>query len=46
MTRQEFIVALMRYLGTDLGNYSSASLPFADTGKIGTWALDAVKAGI
>lgn len=44
MTRQEFIVALMRYLGTDLGNYSSASLPFADTGKIGTWALDAVKA--
>ena len=44
MTRQEFIVALMRYLGTDLGNYRSASLPFADTGKIGTWALDAVKA--
>ncbi len=44
MTRQEFIVALMRYLGTDLGNYSSASLPFADTGKIGSWALDAVKA--
>ena len=44
MTRQEFIVALMRYLGTDLGNFASVSLPFADTGKIGAWALDAVKA--
>ena len=44
MTRQEFVVALMRYLGTNLDSYSSVSLPFVDTNKIGTWALDAMKA--
>ncbi len=44
MTRQEFVVALMRYLGTNLESYSSVSLPFVDANKIGTWALDAMKA--
>ena len=44
MTRQEFVVALMRYLGTNLSDYASAALPFADTNKIGSWALDAMKA--
>ena len=44
MTRQEFVVALMRYLGTNLDSYASVSLPFADNGQIGAWALDAVKA--
>ena len=44
MTRQEFVVALMRYLGTDLDSYSSVSLPFVDANKIGAWALDAMKA--
>ena len=44
MTRQEFVVALMRYLGTNLADYASAKLPFSDTDKIGAWALDAMKA--
>lgn len=44
MTRQEFIVALMRFLGVDAAQYNSASLPFADSGKIAAWALDAMKA--
>lgn len=44
MTRQEFVVALMRYLGTDLSTYSAVKLPFADTEKIGTWATSAMKA--
>ncbi len=44
MTRQEFIVALMRYLGTDLTAYSAAPLAYADTDRIASWALDAVRA--
>ena len=44
MTRQEFIVALMRYLGANLSDYQSTKLPFADSGKIAGWASDAMKA--
>ena len=44
MTRQEFVVALMRYLGTNLASYDSVALPFVDSKEIGTWALDAMKA--
>lgn len=44
MTRQEFIVALMRYLQVDTARYSDTTLPFADAGKIDAWALDAMKA--
>lgn len=44
MTRQEFIVALMRFLGTDLSEYRNVVLPFIDNGYIAAWALDAVKA--
>mgnify|MGYP004516255805 CR=1 FL=1 len=44
MTRQEFVVALMRYLQVDTSRFSSVTLPFADNNKIGTWALDAMKA--
>lgn len=44
MTREEFVVALMRFLGVDTADYSDVSLPFADTQKIDSWALDAVKA--
>ena len=44
MTRQEFIVALMRYLGTNLSDYRSTTLPFADNSKIAKWAGDAMKA--
>ena len=44
MTRQEFIVAMMRYLGTDLSAYQSVSLPFADSGSIADWAKSAMQA--
>ena len=35
MTRQEFIVAMMRYLGTDLSAYQTVSLPTAARLPIG-----------
>lgn len=44
MTRQEFIVALMRFLNVDADSYSSTTLAFEDTAKIGPWALNAMKA--
>ena len=44
MTRQEFIVAMMRYLGTDLSTYADVSLPFDDSGKIASWARSAMQA--
>ena len=44
MTRQEFIVAMMRYLGTDLSAYQSVSLPFADSSSIADWAKSAMQA--
>ena len=44
MTRQEFIVAMMRYLGTDLSAYTSVALPFTDSAKIAAWAKPAMQA--
>lgn len=44
MTRQEFIVALMRYLGTDLSAYTSVQLPFDDSASIASWAKSAMQA--
>ena len=44
MTRQEFIVAMMRYLGTDLTGYSSVELPFTDAARIASWAKSAMQA--
>jgi len=44
MTRQEFVVALMRYLGVDVSQYSYVQLPFTDTNRIAGWALNAMKA--
>ena len=44
MTREEFVVALMRFLGVNTADYSGVTLPFADEKKIDSWALDAVKA--
>ena len=41
MTRQEFIVSLMRYLKTES---QEAELPFADADRIATWAHDAMAA--
>ncbi|MBQ1264883.1 MAG: phosphodiester glycosidase family protein, partial [Oscillospiraceae bacterium] len=44
MTRQEFMVALMRFLQVDAAKYADTELPFDDSEKIASWALDAVKA--
>lgn len=44
MTRQEFAVALVRFLGLNAADYTGTNLPFADSAKIDGWALDAVKA--
>ena len=44
MTRQEFIVAMIRYLGTDLSAYASVQLPFDDSGSIASWAKSAMQA--
>ena len=44
MTRQEFIVAMMRYLGTDLSAYQTVSLPFVDSSSIADWAKSAMQA--
>ena len=43
MTRQEFVVALIRYLGVDTNSYAGAELPFADQNQIADWAMDAMK---
>ena len=41
MTRQEFVVALMRYLGAGTTE-QAVELPFADAGAIADWAYDAM----
>lgn len=44
ITRGDFVTMLMRWLGTDLSQYESVALPFADAAAIQPWALNAVKA--
>jgi uncharacterized protein YigE (DUF2233 family) len=44
MTRQEFMVALMRFLQVKVEDYADVELPFDDTDKIAGWALNAIKA--
>ena len=44
MTRQEFVVALMRYLDVNTQKYASVELPFADNAAIASWAQGAMKA--
>ena len=44
MTRQEFILALMRFLSVDTDSYASSTLPFDDSAKIAAWAQNAMKA--
>lgn len=43
MTRQEFVVSLIRYLGVDSSSYADAELPFEDQNQIADWAMDAMK---
>lgn len=44
MTRQEFMVALMRYLEVDTEDYDDVELPFADNDKIADWAVGSIRA--
>jgi len=44
MSRQEFAVALVRFLGVDAEAYAGVSLPYADAAQIDSWALNAMKA--
>lgn len=44
MTRQEFVVAMVRWLGLDPADYAEVELPFADAASIADWALGSVKA--
>ena len=44
MTRQEFAVALVRFLDIDVENYGDTTMPFADADAIAPWAEDAMKA--
>lgn len=44
MTRQEFVVSMIRWLGVDTADYTDVELPFADAHKIADWAVDSVKA--
>ena len=44
MTRQEFLTALVRSLGTDTAAYDETELPFADADAIADWALPSVRA--
>lgn len=44
MTRQEFVVALMRWLGVDVERYAAEQSPFVDSANIASWAANAMKA--
>ena len=44
MTRQEFVTAMIRWLGVDTSAYADVELPFADADRIADWAMDAMKA--
>ena len=44
MTRQEFAVALINWLGVDASEYANVDLPYVDTASIASWARNAMKA--
>jgi exopolysaccharide biosynthesis protein len=44
MTRQDFAVTLINWLGVDASQYANVTLPFVDTDSISASALNAVKA--
>ena len=44
MTRAEFAVMLMRWMGLNEADYANVTLPFADADQIDSWALSAAKA--
>ena len=44
MTRQEFVVSMVRASGVKMEKYAEEELPFDDADAIASWAVDAVKA--
>lgn len=44
ITRGDFALMAARWLGLDLADYQSVTLPYADAAEIPPWNLDAVKA--
>lgn len=44
VTRAEFAVLLCRYLGLNAEDYASVEVPFVDMDKVGSWAVNQVKA--
>ena len=44
MTRQEFVVSMIRAGGVDTKTYKDTELPFEDTDSVADWAEDAMKA--
>lgn len=44
MTRAEFAVLMLRYLGLDGEDYAAVEVPFADMDKVDAWAANAVRA--
>ncbi len=44
MTRQEFVVSMVRASGVKVEKYAEEELPFDDADAIASWAVDAVKA--
>lgn len=44
MTRQEFAVAVVRFLGIDPDAYAIIELPFADSSQVAAWATGSMKA--
>ncbi len=44
MTRSEFAVMIVNYLGVDIADYSDVTLPYSDIEDIPFWAVDSFKA--
>ncbi len=44
MTRSEFAVMMVNYLGVDSAEYENVRLPYSDADKIPAWALNSFKA--
>ena len=44
MTRSEFAVMIVNYLGVDLADFEDVRLPYSDLDKIPAWALNSFKA--
>src|SRR5699024_1390539 len=46
ITRAEFAVIMMNWLGADVSKYATSNLPYADLQTIPSWAIPQVKAAL